>query len=72
MPIRRFLDGPVFDPEALAGMSDALMEACRAVGRNIADDAETRAIARRIVEAARHGERNPEKLKAAALEKIRH
>jgi hypothetical protein len=72
MPIRKFLKGQVFDPETLAAMSRALTDACQSVGRKVIDNEETRAIAARIVEAARDGERDPEKFKAAALKGLRH
>ena len=67
MPIRKFIDGDVFDPETVQNMSAALMGACRALGLKMKDDEATRLLATRIIEAAREGERNAERLRAAAL-----
>jgi hypothetical protein len=71
MPIQKFLDGPAFDPEAIQGMSEALTGACRALGLVDRDDPATRLVAIKIIELARNGERNSERLQAAALRAIR-
>jgi hypothetical protein len=66
-PIRQFLEAEAFDPESPQQMSAALADACRALGLKLKDDPATRLIAKRIIKRAREGERNPERLRAAAL-----
>jgi hypothetical protein len=57
----------VFEPEATQAMSVAFEEACRAL--NLPDDAarEREAVAMRIIELARRGERDPAKLSGRVL-----
>jgi urease gamma subunit len=71
MPIRQFLDDEVFDPETLQEMSAALAGACRALGLKLKDDPAVRLLATRIIERARDGEHNPERMRAAALKDLR-
>jgi hypothetical protein len=71
MPIQKFLDGHAFDPEAIQSMSEALTGARRALGLVDRDDPATRLVAIKIIELARNGERNAERLQAAALRAIR-
>jgi hypothetical protein len=71
MPIQKFLDGHAFDPETIQSMSEALTGARRALGLVDRDDPATRLVAIKIIELARNGERNAERLQAAALRAIR-
>ena len=66
MPIRPFLEGD-FDPELIEAMSQALVAACQRLGLLPKEDAATRLLALRIVEAAREGVDDAELLTAAAL-----
>ena len=68
MPIRPFIRSGAFEPEVIAVMSEAFEAACKEiydagqhheVGREV--------IAGRIIAAARIGERDPVRLRAAAL-----
>jgi len=68
MSISKFLDGHVFDPDTVQTMSEALAGASRSLGLADRDDAVTRLVAMRIIELARNGERDAERLTAAALE----
>ncbi len=71
MPIRKFLDGQAdgeaFDPETIARMSEALTGACRSLGLAERDDPATRLVAQKILELARGGEHDAQRLEAAAL-----
>jgi urease gamma subunit len=67
VPIRKFIEHDGFDPETILNMNAALFGACRALGLKVKDDEATRLLAMRIIELARDGERNPERLRAAAL-----
>ena len=71
MPIRKFLAGYSFDQEAIEAMSRAIVAACDAAGSKVGDDEATRRVAERVIDAAGDGERDPEKLKTAALRKLR-
>ncbi|HLH88181.1 MAG TPA: hypothetical protein VKX28_06960 [Xanthobacteraceae bacterium] len=53
-------------------MSRAFISVCKATGCKVEDGPQARALAMRIIEAARRGERDPEKLKASALKALRH
>jgi hypothetical protein len=71
MPIRKFLDGDAFDPEAIQSMAEALTGACRALGLADRDDPATRLVAIKIIELARQGERDPKLLEAGAVKALR-
>jgi hypothetical protein len=71
MPIQAFLDRHAFDPEAVHRMSEALTAACRALGLVDRDDPATRLVAIKIIELARQGERDPQRLEAGALRALR-
>jgi hypothetical protein len=66
MPIRSSTSPGAFEPEMIATMSEAFEAACRlhATGRH---EVVREVIARRIVIAAKLGERDPVRLQAAAL-----
>ena len=69
MPIRSFVGPGAFEPEEIAAMSEApeaaLKELHHAGQRHVVPEA----IAGRIIAAARLGERDPVRLRAAALRK---
>jgi hypothetical protein len=56
-----------FDPEVVSAMATAYHAALKELGLSESDDAATRVVAKRIVELAALGERDPERLKAATL-----
>jgi hypothetical protein len=55
MPIRPFLSGHAFDPEAIREMSLALESVCNTLGLKVIDDAATRLVAEKIIELSQHG-----------------
>jgi hypothetical protein len=63
--------GASFDPEVVSGMEAAYRAALQELGFSESDDAATRIAAKRIVEFAARGERDPERLKTATLEALR-
>jgi hypothetical protein len=71
MPIRRLIEQDAFDPEAIAAMAAAfeatLAELC------LADrsDAMTEIVAKRIIQFAQEGERDPIRLRELALKSLR-
>jgi hypothetical protein len=66
MPIRSPIAPGAFEPETIAVMSDALDAACQ-LHANGQHEVVREVIARRIILAARFGERDPVRLRAAAL-----
>jgi len=69
MPIRPFLQGEIFDPELVATMSHALVDACKMLGilARLRDPA-VEVLAMRIVKQARSGVRDRKLLTAAAVD----
>jgi len=72
MPIRVFLDGQSnFDAETIHDMSTALAGALTALGLVGKSDDLTVIVAKKIIELAKAGEHDPERLKAAVLKSLR-
>ena len=69
MPIRPFLNGQTFDPETirLMGVAFEMARAAIKCPRDLSDEI----IARTIIELAKAGERNSDRLCEGALEKLR-
>ena len=55
MPIRPFLNGAAFEPEAIRNMSVAFESVCAELGLSDKDDPATRLVASKIIEFARSG-----------------
>lgn len=71
MPIRQFLDSNRFDPETERVMGIAFEMVCVALRTDGSDDFVKQAIAAKIIDLARTGERNPDILCDHALKEIR-
>jgi hypothetical protein len=68
MSIRLYVQPGVFGPEAIAAMSEAFDAACKVVNHTGQPSATLREVlAQRIIIAATSGERDPVRLRAAAL-----
>ena len=67
MPIRPLIQPGAFDPEAIAVMSEAFEAALKALQDTGQSNVVPEIIARRIIAAAKLGERDPVRLRAAAL-----
>ena len=70
MQIHPLMQPGAFGPEAIAAMGDALDAALKEIqdtGADVQSDVVREAIAIRIIGAARLGERDPARLRAAAL-----
>jgi hypothetical protein len=63
--------GAAFGPEVISAMAAAYRAALEELGLSESDDAATRIVAKRVVELAARGERDPERLKTATLEALR-
>jgi hypothetical protein len=68
MPLKRFIEvAGAFDEETTAELGKAFDKVCALLGRSPQPTAVREAIARNIVEAAKQGERDPERLRDAGL-----
>jgi hypothetical protein len=67
MPICSFVEPGAFEPEAIAAMSDALEAALKELQHTGQTEVTAEIIAGRIIAAATLGERDPARLRAAAL-----
>ena len=71
MPLRPFLNGERFDQDTLRILGVAFEQTCIALRIGDCDDHVKQAIANKIIELAKTGERNPDLLCEHALEDIR-
>jgi hypothetical protein len=67
MPIRNFIQPGAFEPEVIAAMSEALEAAIKEQGDARQPEVVREIFARRIIAAAKLGERDPVRLREAAL-----
>ena len=70
MPIRPYLAGQAFGPEAIHDMSLALENVCEILGLTVRDDPATRLVAKKIIELTQRGVRDVATLGAMALEEF--
>jgi len=66
MPIRAFLAGQAFEPEAITTMSKALEKVCH----TLRPDSATRIVAEKIIELAQRGIRDADTLAAMVLKDL--
>jgi hypothetical protein len=68
MPITPFLRGQAFDPETVEVMGKAFVSTCEVLGLNDrTDDALIKLVAKKIIELAQRGFKNPLALHLAAM-----
>jgi len=67
VPIRPFMQPGAFEPEVIAAMAEAFEAACQALHDTGRAEGVREHIARRIITAAKFGECDPDRLRAAAL-----
>ena len=72
MTIRPFLSGQPFDPETIAKMSEALQGVCNTLSLKVIDGAETRLVARTIIELTQRGVRDAATLRAMTLKEFKY
>ena len=70
MPIVRFLEGSSFDPESLRVIVTAYEEARQALGLVDRSDPLTETVARKIIEVAKTGERDPKVIRQRAIDDL--
>jgi hypothetical protein len=66
MPITRFLNGPVFSPADIVILSTAFEDTLRALNLTNRDPT-TEIVAKKIIEIAKQGERDPVRLRDRAI-----
>jgi hypothetical protein len=71
MPITPFLNGQVFDPEAIAIMGEAFTEACQALGLKDRNDSMTELVAKNIIKLAQRGVRTKTALYLATIKEFK-
>jgi hypothetical protein len=72
MPIRPFLAGQAFEPDAIRQLSLALEAVCGKLNLVLTDDPETRLVASKIIELAQRGVRDAPTLTAMTLKEFKH
>jgi hypothetical protein len=72
MPIRPYLAGQAFEPGSIREMSLALENVCETLALRLADDANTRLVASKIIELAQRGVRDAPTLTAMTLNEFKH
>jgi hypothetical protein len=72
MPIRPFLAGQPFEPDAIREMSLALETVCGKLNLALTDDPATRLVASKIIELAQRGVRDSTTLTEMTLKEFEH
>jgi hypothetical protein len=72
MPIRPFLAGQAFEPEAIREISLALETVCAKLALSLNDDPATRLVASTIIELAQRGVKDAATLSAMTLKEFKH
>jgi hypothetical protein len=71
MPIKTYLSGIVLDAEATRALGTAFESACKALQLSDRTDPATELVAKKLIDLAKEGERDPELLCAAVLQTFR-
>jgi hypothetical protein len=69
--ITPFLQGQAFDPETVEAMGKAFVTTCETLGLSDRTDAMTKLIAKKIIEMAQRGHKNPTALHLAAIKEFK-
>lgn len=67
MPLTPYLKGGVFQPQQIKAMTTAFEAVCRTLQLVDRDDPLTEIVARRVIDVARTGERDPDRLRELVL-----
>jgi hypothetical protein len=71
MAVYRLFKNKAFEPEAIAAMTRAYTDACRTLGLGDHDQREANAVAKKVIEFAQRGERDPVRLREYVLQALR-
>lgn len=67
MPLKPFLKGRIFDPEAITAMTEVFVDLCDRLGLKDKADSATQLVAEKVIELAGTGAYDEDGLRAAAL-----
>ncbi|MGA2816501.1 MAG: hypothetical protein ABSE67_09430 [Xanthobacteraceae bacterium] len=70
MTVYHLFKNKAFEPEAIATMTSAYTDVCHTLGLRDRDDPETNAVAKKIIEFAQRGERDPIRLRQFVLQAL--
>ena len=70
MPITPFLKGQAFDPELVEAMGAAFVKTCKSFDLNERGDPITAVVAKKIIELAERGLRNPTAMQLMAIDEL--
>jgi hypothetical protein len=72
MAVYRLFKNKAFEPEAITMMTRAYKDVCRTLGLNDRDHPEADLVAKKIIEFAQRGERDPIRLREYVLQALRN
>jgi hypothetical protein len=72
MAVYRLFKNKAFEPETITVMTRAYTEVCRTLGLSDRDDRQTDAVAKKVIEFAQRGERDPVRLRKHVLQALRN
>jgi hypothetical protein len=70
MAVYRLFKNRAFEPEAIATMTNAYADVCRTLGLRAGDLPQTDAVAKKVIEFAQRGERDPGRLRECVLQAL--
>jgi hypothetical protein len=71
MAVYRLFKNAAFEPEAISTMTSAYAEVCRTLGLSDRDQRETNVVAKKVIEFAQRGARDPIRLRDCVLQALR-
>lgn len=71
MAVYRLFKNKAFEPETITVMTSAYAEVCRTLGLSDRDHRQTNAVAKKVIEFAQRGERDPVRLREYVLQALR-
>jgi hypothetical protein len=71
MAVYRLFKNKAFEPEALTIMTSAYADVCRTLGVGDRDHGEANVVAKKVIEFAQRGERDPIRLREYVLQALR-
>ncbi len=70
MAVYRLFKNKAFEPETIATMTSAYADVCRTLGLGDRDHLEANAVAKKVIEFAQRGERDPIRLRESVLQAL--
>ena len=70
MTVHRLFSNKPFEPDAIGFMTEAYSDICRRLGIGDRDQQEASAVAKKVIEFAQRGERNPVRLREHVIKAL--